>query len=88
MKSFSFFLLAASLVSAAPSGELSQPPAVHVQLEQSGNSFVKATVRNNGPVTLKILRANSIFDTHPIEKVQVSSKGPSFCSFCHPVEAC
>lgn len=61
--------LLASLASAASMGKRAAP--LNVQLEQVGNSGVKATITNTGAEDLKVLKVGTILDSAPVEKVQV-----------------
>ncbi|KAI0016258.1 neutral protease 2-like protein [Xylariomycetidae sp. FL0641] len=70
MKFLSSFTLLASMASAASVGSKRATP-LDVQLEMVGNSQVKATITNNGAEALKVLKAGSILDNAPVEKVQV-----------------
>lgn len=46
-----------------------------VQLEMMGNTTVKVKVTNNGAESLKILKAGTILDNSPVEKIKVFQAG-------------
>ncbi|KAI1155685.1 neutral protease 2-like protein [Nemania diffusa] len=69
MKFLCNIALLASLVSAASMGKRGSPLAV--QIEQVGNSGLKATITNTGAEDLKVLKTGTILDSAPVEKVQV-----------------
>ncbi|KAI0540294.1 neutral protease 2-like protein [Xylaria digitata] len=69
MKFLGNVALLASLASAASMGKRASP--LDVQIEQVGNSGLKATIINTGAEDLKVLRIGTILDSTPIEKVQV-----------------
>jgi hypothetical protein len=48
-----------------------EAPLLVVKIEQVGNSEVKASITNTGNEALRVLRAGSILDSSPIEKVKV-----------------
>ncbi|KAI1132829.1 neutral protease 2-like protein [Nemania abortiva] len=59
----------ATLVSAASMGKRASP--LDVQIEQVGNSGLKAVITNTGAEDLKVLKTGTILDSAPVEKVQV-----------------
>ncbi|KAJ3565827.1 hypothetical protein NPX13_g7353 [Xylaria arbuscula] len=69
MKFLGNVALLASLASAASMGKRAEP--LNVQIEQVGNSKVKATITNTGADALKLLKVGSILDSAPVEKVKV-----------------
>ncbi|KAI0434168.1 neutral protease 2-like protein [Xylaria sp. FL1042] len=69
MKFLGNVALLASLASAASLGKRAAP--LDVQLEQVGNSAIKATITNTGAEDLKVLKTGTILDSAPVEKVQV-----------------
>ncbi|KAI0968204.1 neutral protease 2-like protein [Xylaria arbuscula] len=69
MKFLGNIALLASLASAASMGKRAAP--LDVQIEQVGNSGVKATITNTGVGDLKVLKTGTILDSAPVEKVQV-----------------
>ncbi|KAI3320194.1 neutral protease 2-like protein [Xylariaceae sp. AK1471] len=69
MKFLGNIALLASLVSAASMGKRASP--LDVQIEQVGNSGLKATITNTGAEDLKVLKTGTILDSAPVEKVQV-----------------
>ncbi|KAI1118419.1 neutral protease 2-like protein [Nemania sp. NC0429] len=69
MKFLGNVALLASLASAASMGKRTAP--LNVQLEQVGNSGVKATITNTGAEDLKVLKVGTLLDSAPVEKVQV-----------------
>ncbi|KAI2633438.1 neutral protease 2-like protein [Xylaria nigripes] len=69
MKFIGKLALLASLASAASIGKRSSP--LDVQIEQVGNSGVKATIKNSGSEDLKLLKTGSILDSAPVEKIRV-----------------
>ncbi|KAI1429812.1 neutral protease 2-like protein [Xylaria sp. FL1777] len=69
MKFLGNIALLASLASAASMGKRAAP--LDVQIEQVGNSGLKATITNTGAEDLKVLKTGSILDSAPVEKVQV-----------------
>lgn len=68
MKFLGNVALLASLASAA---SMKRTSPLDVQLEQVGNSGVKATITNTGASDLKVLKTGTILDSAPVEKVQV-----------------
>lgn len=69
MKFLGNIALLASLASAASMRKSAEP--LNVQIEQIGNSVVKATITNTGADALKLLKVGSILDSAPVEKVKV-----------------
>ncbi|KAI3333921.1 neutral protease 2-like protein [Ustulina deusta] len=69
MKFLGNIALLASLASAASMGKRATP--LDVQIEQVGNSGLKATITNTGAEDLKVLKTGTILDSAPVEKVQV-----------------
>lgn len=69
MKFLGNVALLASLASAASLGKRASP--LDVQIEQVGNSGLKATITNTGAEDLKVLKTGTILDSAPVEKVQV-----------------
>ncbi|GAP88410.1 putative deuterolysin metalloprotease [Rosellinia necatrix] len=69
MKFLGNVALLASLASAASMGKRASP--LDVQIEQVGNSGLKATITNTGATDLKVLKTGTILDSAPVEKVQV-----------------
>ncbi len=61
----------AALANAAAVNLKRDSPLV-VEIEQVGNSEVKASITNTGNVALRVLKAGSILDSSPVEKVKVS----------------
>jgi len=78
MKFLGNVALFASIVSAASMGKRATP--LDVQIEQVGNSGLKATITNTGAEDLKVLKTGTLLDSAPVEKVQVfqGSKLPYF----------
>ncbi|KAI1827045.1 neutral protease 2-like protein [Xylaria intraflava] len=70
MKFIGNIALLASVASAASMRKYVAP--LDVQIEQVGNSGVKASIKNSGSEDLKVLKTGSILDSAPIEKVRVS----------------
>ncbi|KAF3018833.1 hypothetical protein E8E14_005465 [Neopestalotiopsis sp. 37M] len=71
-------LASAAVVSLDKKASSSSPLAV--EIEQIGNSEVKATITNTGATALKVLKAGSILDESPVEKSKVS-QGDSKVAF-------
>ncbi|KAI0506078.1 neutral protease 2-like protein [Xylaria bambusicola] len=69
MKFLANLALLASLASAASMGKRSQP--LDIQIEQVGNSVVKATITNTGAEDLRLLKTGGLLDSAPVEKVKV-----------------
>ncbi|KAI0103918.1 metallo proteinase [Nemania sp. FL0031] len=71
MKALAIISLLTTLASAAAVSLRGESPFI-VKIEQVGNSELKARVTNNGDVAMRVLRAGSILDSSPIEKVKIS----------------
>ncbi|KAJ8111765.1 hypothetical protein ONZ43_g5545 [Nemania bipapillata] len=71
MKALTIFSCLATLANAAAVNLQGEAPLV-VKIEQVGNSELKASITNTGNEALKVLKAGSILDSSPIEKVKVS----------------
>lgn len=69
MKFLGNIALLASVASAASMGKRASP--LNVEIEQVGNSGLKATFTNTGAEDLKVLKTGTILDSAPVEKVQV-----------------
>ncbi|KAI0977085.1 metallo proteinase [Xylaria arbuscula] len=61
----------AALANAAAVNRRGQSPLA-VEIEQVGNSEIKASITNTGGATLRVLKAGSILDSSPVEKVKVA----------------
>lgn len=68
MKFLGNVALLASLASAA---SMKRASPLDVQIEQVGNSGLKATITNTGAEDLKVLKTGTILDSAPVEKVHV-----------------
>ncbi|GAW16899.1 hypothetical protein ANO14919_063450 [Xylariales sp. No.14919] len=66
----------AALANAAAVNLKGESPLV-VEIEQVGNSEVKASITNTGNAALRILKAGSILDSSPVEKVKVAQGAKS-----------
>lgn len=75
MKLLSCLSFFAALASAASIDLSKRQGPLEVKLERSGNTAVKASIRNTGASDLKILKTGSILDTVEVEKSQVFSGG-------------
>ncbi|KAJ8129533.1 hypothetical protein O1611_g4095 [Lasiodiplodia mahajangana] len=71
MKAVAIISFLTTLANAAAVNLRGESPLV-VQIEHVGNSEVKATITNVGDVAMRVLRAGSILDSSPIEKVKIS----------------
>ncbi|KAI1425827.1 metallo proteinase [Xylaria sp. FL1777] len=76
MKAAAIAVYFAALANAAAVNLKRGSPLV-VEIEQVGNSEVKASITNTGNVALRILRAGSILDSSPVEKVKISQGAES-----------
>lgn len=71
MKSFSYTLLLASVVSSMPLSDRDVASPLAVNLEMVGNTLVKATIVNNGDSDLKLFKTGSLLDSAPVEKAEI-----------------
>ncbi|KAI1272798.1 metallo proteinase [Xylaria sp. FL0933] len=60
-----------ALANAAAVNRRAESPLV-VEIEQVGNSEVKASITNTGNVALRVLKAGTLLDLSPVEKVKVA----------------
>lgn len=71
MKSVAIASCLAALANAAAVNVREKSP-LSVNIEQIGNSEVKATITNTGDVALRVVRTGSILDAAPVEKVKIT----------------
>ncbi|GAP83973.1 putative deuterolysin metalloprotease [Rosellinia necatrix] len=71
MKAAAIVSTLATLANAAAVNLRGESPLV-VEIEQVGNSEVKASITNTGNSALRVLRAGSILDSSPVEKVKIA----------------
>ncbi|KAF2964037.1 hypothetical protein GQX73_g9533 [Xylaria multiplex] len=71
MKAAAIAAYFAALTNAAAVNLKGESPLV-VEIEQVGNSEVKASITNTGNVPLRVLKAGSILDSSPVEKSKVA----------------
>lgn len=68
--------LAASAVAGPTPADRATSP-LNVTIEMLGNTEVRATIRNQGRESLKLLRSDSLLGRHPVQKAQVFTAGAS-----------
>lgn len=79
MKAAAIVSSLAALANAAAVNLRGQSPLT-VEIEQVGNSEVKATITNTGDAALRILKAGSILDSSPVEKAKIAQGSMSSAS--------
>lgn len=65
--------IVSALGAAIDTAGASSPGALRVSLKASGNSAVKAVIKNTGPQPLRLYTPGSLLDDNPIEKTEVYS---------------
>lgn len=74
MKAAAIVSCLTGLANAAAINLRGESPLV-VEIEQVGNSEVKASITNTGNAGLRLLKAGSILDSAPVEKARVAQGG-------------
>ena len=75
MKIFANFSITILVGLAASTAIRQHAPGIEVRLRSVGNSGIKATIKNTGSESLRLLKEGTILDRAPVQKLHVKSKG-------------